>query len=204
MFILDHIAVVARTLDEGAAYVRDQLGIELPAGGTHPDMGTHNRLVGFQEGFYLEVIAIDPNAMAPPYPRWFDLDTFDGTPRIGNWILRCADTGAALSALGAQYGRVLPLKRADLRWEMIVPQSGRLPYDNCAPALISWKSALHPVDLLPKVEARLKTLSVSHPDAGMLSAELAPHFSDPRVVFAPSDTIKIEAEIVVNGKVCSL
>jgi hypothetical protein len=59
---LDHLVVAARTLDEGARFVADALGVEPVAGGAHPAMGTHNRLVGLWGGAYLEVISIDPQA----------------------------------------------------------------------------------------------------------------------------------------------
>lgn len=59
--ILDHITVVARSLDEGVAHVCDALGIKMPSGGAHPAMGTHNRLMALGPGFFLEVIAVDPD-----------------------------------------------------------------------------------------------------------------------------------------------
>ncbi len=75
---LDHITVVARTLEEGAAHIKRQLGIDMPKGGAHPAMGTHNRLLSLGETAFLELIAIDPDATPPSHPRWFNLDRFDG------------------------------------------------------------------------------------------------------------------------------
>jgi hypothetical protein len=65
---LDHLVVAARTLDEGAAWCADTLGVAPEAGGRHALMGTHNRVLsiagpGWPRG-YLEIIAIDPEA--PP------------------------------------------------------------------------------------------------------------------------------------------
>jgi hypothetical protein len=40
-------------------------------------MGTHNRLLKLGEGFYLELIAIDPQAPPPGRPRWFGLDRLE-------------------------------------------------------------------------------------------------------------------------------
>ncbi len=59
---LDHLVIAARTLDEGARYVAARLGVETAAGGAHPLMRTHNRLLNLYGGAYLEVIAIDPAA----------------------------------------------------------------------------------------------------------------------------------------------
>ncbi|MFT7058852.1 MAG: hypothetical protein ACJASV_001357, partial [Pseudorhodobacter sp.] len=77
MLRLDHIAVAANTLAEGTAWVEAQLGVTLAPGGQHPLMATHNRLLGLADD-YLEVITINPDAPAPPHPRWFDLDRFSG------------------------------------------------------------------------------------------------------------------------------
>jgi hypothetical protein len=59
---LDHIAVVARSLEEGATYVEAVLGIGLSPGGKHDHMGTHNRLLSLGPHCYLEVISVDPDA----------------------------------------------------------------------------------------------------------------------------------------------
>ena len=51
--VLDHLAITARTLDEGVAWVREMLGIEMPPGGAHPRMGTHNRLMALGPSDFL-------------------------------------------------------------------------------------------------------------------------------------------------------
>src|SRR5204862_2458991 len=71
---LDHLAIAAHTLEQGLAHVRDALGVDMPYGGKHPRMGTHNHLLRLGERVYVEVIAIDPSAPAPSRPRWFQLD----------------------------------------------------------------------------------------------------------------------------------
>ena len=43
---LDHITVAAHTLEHGLAHIRAALGVELPYGGAHPRMATHNHLAG--------------------------------------------------------------------------------------------------------------------------------------------------------------
>ena len=60
------------------------------------DFGTHNLLLGLDDGLYLEVISIDPGAPQPAFPRWFDLDRFSGVPRISNWICRTDALGKLL------------------------------------------------------------------------------------------------------------
>lgn len=177
--IFDHIAVAAQTLAEGVAVVEQALGVALAGGGAHPHMGTHNRLLGLGD-LYLEVIAIDPDAPRPAWPRWFDLDGFDGKPRLTNWVARCDDLGAEVARSPAGVGVPVALQRGDYRWSMAVPPDGKLPYDGGFPALIQWHGSLHPVQALPDMGVRLRRLEIAHPQAVDLRAALG-DFHDPRV-----------------------
>lgn len=165
---LDHLAVVARTLEEGCSYVEAVLGAELSAGGQHEDMGTHNKLLSLGPDIYLEVIAIDPSAAKPRHRRWFNLDTFDGAPRMMNWICRTDDLDAALDEAPPGSGRAMWLSRGDMRWQMAVPEFGKLPFDDASPALIDWGDSAHPTRRLPDHGFRLVRLDVFHPRAGEL------------------------------------
>ncbi len=95
--LLDHVTIGARSLEEGAAYIRDVLGVDIPAGGKHPDMGTHNRLMRVGDGVFLELLAIDGYAPPPPQRRWFGLDDPDQAalltqrPRPIGWVVGTAD-----------------------------------------------------------------------------------------------------------------
>ncbi|MEM1102159.1 MAG: VOC family protein [Pseudomonadota bacterium] len=181
MLTLDHVAVSAGTLEAGADATERALGLVLEAGGVHPDFGTHNRLLGLGAE-YLEVISIDPVAPSPGRARWFDLDHFAGPPRLTNWILRTASLEAALAALGPEFGTPVALRRGDLRWRMAVPETGLLPFDNCAPALIEWETEA-PVARLAARGGALEALTVTHPDAERLAALLSPHLADHRVTY---------------------
>ena len=72
MLAFDHLAVTAETLEEGVAWVEAALGVTMSGGGKHPYMATHNRLLGLGD-LYLEVIAADPEAPRPDWPRWFEI-----------------------------------------------------------------------------------------------------------------------------------
>ena len=76
--IIDHLVIAADSLEQGSAWCLATLGVKPSGGGKHPLMGTHNRVMAISsESFpdcYLEVIAIDPDAPAPGWPRWFGLD----------------------------------------------------------------------------------------------------------------------------------
>ncbi len=174
MFTFDHFAIAAETLSEGVEYVEDTLGISMAAGGEHPLMSTHNRLLGLLDGLYMEVIAINPDAPNPGRARWFDLDNFKGAPRITNWILRCDDLKEGIAAAPDGSGVPISLSRGDLRWQMAVPDNGKLPFDNTAPALISWEGDAHPAKRLPASGLRLSGFEVSHPQA----ADLKGYFGD--------------------------
>jgi hypothetical protein len=170
MLVLDHIAVAAETLAEGAAHVEAMLGVELSDIGLHDRMGTHNRLLALGPGLYLEVIAINPDARPPAQARWFDLDNFTGRPRLTNWIVRTDDLGTALEAAPAGAGVPISFARGPYLWQMAVPPDGKLPCEGAAPALIQWDGALHPAERLPDQGCRLAGLTVEHPEAEALLA----------------------------------
>ncbi|MGI9367282.1 MAG: VOC family protein [Ruegeria sp.] len=166
---LDHIAVAASTLDDATAHVEQALGVKLQQGGRHVAFATQNRLLGLDDGLYLEAISIDPDAPNPDRPRWFDLDRFSGPPRLTNWICRVPDLAPTLASLPEDAGNVVDLARGDLKWKMAVPLSGILPFDNLFPALIQWHGELHPASMLDASGCRLRRLIVSHPSAADLS-----------------------------------
>ena len=155
------------------------LGAKMSPGGKHPVMGTHNTLLALGPGIYLEVIAVAPDAPAPEHRRWFNLDTYDGPPRIMNWICRTDDIFEALDAAPPGTGVPMALTRGDMAWSMAVPEFGRLPFDDAMPALIEWENDVHPAGLLPDHELRLARLDVFHPEAeALLSAFPALHNLD--------------------------
>jgi len=178
---LDHLAVCAGSLAEGVTAVEAALGVTLAGGGQHPHMATHNRLLGLGD-IYLEVIARDPAAPPPAWPRWFDLDHFSGPPRLTNWVAACDGLAAEVAASPAGIGVPLALARGEYRWQMAVPDNGRLPFDGAFPALIQWQGTAHPARALPDVGLRLTRLEVVHPEAEALAAALAGRLKEARVV----------------------
>ncbi len=181
MLELDHIAVAGETLEEAVALVEAALGVAMGPGGQHATFGTYNRLLGLENGLYLEAIAIDPSAPPPGRARWFDLDRFAGVPRLTNWICRTDDLAGAVQSLPGS-GEAVALARGDLRWQMAVPPDGVLPFDNLSPAIIRWQGDLHPASMLAASGCSLARLVIAHPQADVLSARLAPVLTDARVV----------------------
>lgn len=190
MLALDHLAVSARTLAEGVDWVEAVLGVSLAGGGQHPHMATHNRLLGLGD-LYLEVIAIDPAAPPPAWPRWFDLDQFSGPPRLTNWVARTGDLSAALTTAPPGTGTPVALSRGPYRWQMAVPADGKLPFDGCYPALIQWDPPHHPTQSLPEAQVRLTRLDIAHPQATALRAVLT--LTDPRLHIVPGPAKALRA-----------
>jgi len=185
---LDHLVVIAATLDAGARHVAEALGVEPVAGGNHAAMGTHNQLLNLSGGQYLEIIAIDPQAPAPLRPRWFGLDQpawqarLAAGPFLAHWVAR-VNRPKNLARWQAQYPQriapVLPMARGDFTWNITVPDDGALPGDGLLPTLIQWHTPAHPSARLPEPQAALRSLRGFHAEAATLQAELdwlgAPH-----------------------------
>lgn len=191
---LDHIAIGCRDLSEGRAFAEARLGISLSPRGAHARMGTHNHLASLGGATYFEVIAPDPDAQAPDHPRWFDLDNVAGPLRLTNWIVQTDDLAGALARLPAGAGEIIGFERGDYRWRMAVPRDGKLPYDQCFPALIQWDSA-HPAPHLVDHGLRLERLTVAHPQAATLAAALAPLGPLANVEIVPSDAPRLSARL---------
>ena len=146
----DHMAIAARTLDEGAAWLAGH-GLTLEPGGRHPGMGTHNRLMSLGPGEYLELIAPDPEADVRPC--WFGLDGFDSPPRVAGWVMRATPLRAPAGT------RVVQARRGDLSWQITLPLAGQMPRDGAQPMLIDWGDGPHPSDRLPDRGVRLTTVT---------------------------------------------
>ncbi len=200
---LDHLAICAATLDEGVAAIETALGVPLAGGGKHALMGTHNRLLSLGPGEYLEVIAIDPGAPPPGRPRWFDLDHFDGPPRLTNWVCRTADLDAALAGSPPGAGHAHDLERGAYRWRMGIPDDGCLPFGGCFPALIQWQGD-HPAATLPDQGCRLRGLVLRHPEADLLRECLAGHLADPRIAVEEGPVPSLGARIETPSGLCVL
>ncbi|MEM8629690.1 MAG: VOC family protein [Pseudomonadota bacterium] len=194
MLTFDHLVFTADALDDGALALENALGVPLAPGGTHPAMGTHNRLLSLGPDDYLEVIAIDPDAPPPDRPRWYNMDAFSGPPRLTNWACRTEDLEAALGALPPETGVPMALARGELRWRMAVPHDGVLAFGGWGPALLQWQGKEHPAVLLPDRGVRLARLTLTHPEARVLSDLIAPLLDDPRIVFetAPAPGLTVE------------
>ena len=185
---IDHLVVVASTLDEGVAWCEATLGVTPGPGGEHPLMGTHNRLlriatVDFPRA-YFEVIAINPGASrAGPMraARWFDMDdealrerVARQGPHLAHFVACVPDARAATAALAAQgidRGKVLQASRMTprglLQWQMTVRDDGQRLFYGALPTLIEWGDT-HPAGAMGESGVTLHSLCVTHPRAQVL------------------------------------
>ena len=168
---LDHITVIAPTLAEGVSHVRDCLGIEVPFGTRHDYMGTHNHRLQLGDGVYLEIVALDPDGMAPGRARWFGLDDqdkvrsdWDEGRRLRGWVANTDALSHVVSARLAIFGDEVPLPIADPVFAFSIPEDGSLPLDGAAPSLIDHRSAPTSHASIPDLGARLHSLTLECPD----------------------------------------
>ena len=191
---VDHLVVLAGTLDEGSRWCTKLLGVTPWPGGQHPLMGTHNRLVNISSfaypDTYLEIIALDPEARsqrAPGLKRWFDIDdpvllaqvARDG-PQLIHFVARCPDVQPAVQALGAlglDCGEVLQASRPTpeglLQWRITVRDDGQRLLGGALPTLIQWGEAgeaepRHPTQTLPYSGLQLQGLLMTNPTPELL------------------------------------
>ena len=66
---LDHAVIVVPDLDQACADY-GKLGFTVTPGGDHADGRTHNALIAFADGSYLELIAFRPGVVAAGHPWW--------------------------------------------------------------------------------------------------------------------------------------
>lgn len=151
---LDHLVVAAGRLEDGIAWVADALGAEIPPGGRHAIMNTHNAVARLDapghDAVYLEIIAIDPEAGPPQRPRWFGLDDpalqarlAASGPFLHHWVVRTDDITAATLHDPACFGEVLTMRRGDLSWQIAVRDDGNLLFGGAMPSVIQWSAGPH-------------------------------------------------------------
>lgn len=128
---LDHIVILVPELEATIASY-SALGFNVQRGGTHTDGATHNALVGFQDGSYLELIAFLREA---PAHRWWHYQA-RGWQGLVDFALLPHDTGAVIAearARGVAYegpfdgGRLRP-DGVRLDWQTGIAPSVEMPF----------------------------------------------------------------------------
>jgi hypothetical protein len=194
---IDHLVVMAASLDQGVQWCEATLGISPGPGGEHEKYGTHNRLFKIASPqfplAYFEIIAINPEAVIPKraqVPRWFDMDdaavqkAVAQGPRLIHFVSSTEDVKSArhlLRTQGIERGQVVQASRKSrkgtLNWQITVREDGERLFNGCLPTLIQWGKPeatdplrLHPRNSLPRSGVTLQSLAVSHPSGVKLQA----------------------------------
>jgi Glyoxalase-like domain len=177
---IDHIVVVAQTLEQGVAWCEATLGITPQPGGDHPQFGTHNRIFKIATPSfplaYFEIIAIKKaaaQAINTPTTgknelkntRWFDMDdaalqaAVAKEPRLVHFVANTDDIQAgraALKAVGIDRGAAVeasrPTRKGRLEWKITVRDDGQRLFNGALPSLIQWgkSGAAEPLRLHPR------------------------------------------------------
>ena len=125
---LDHLVVVVPELDRAVAEY-SALGFAVSPGGEHADGRTHNALIPFADGTYVELIAFRPGVAAPDH-RWWQVAEAGGG--LTDWALGMDSLAARVQELreaGLPFGeprdggRLRP-DGVRLEWRVAEPASG--------------------------------------------------------------------------------
>ncbi|WP_210546901.1 VOC family protein [Rhodoferax sp. PAMC 29310] len=194
---IDHLVVVAKTLELGVQWCEATLGVTPGPGGEHAQFGTHNRLIKIATPAYplayLEIIAINPTASRPANAvgkRWFDMDdaalqaAVAKQPRLVHFVVNTDDMQAARIALkrqdiepGLAVHASRHTRKGVLQWQVTVREDGQRLFNGALPSLIQWGKPdaeeplrLHPRNSLPRSGISLQSIAVTHPTASKLQA----------------------------------
>lgn len=177
MLQLDHLSVIAPSLAEGVAHIRNCLDLDIPYGRAHDGMGTHNHLLRLGDDVYLEVIAADPAAPPPGRPRWFGLDdtalvrsSWDSGFRLRGWVARTTDVAEVLARHGSILGEEVRLSGSGRNFSFAVPPGGALPLGGLAPSVIDRGGHPPSIAAMPDLGARLRSFVVEHPEPAEVMA----------------------------------
>ena len=192
---IDHLVVVAQTLELGVKWCEATLGITPGLGGEHAQYGTHNHLFKIATPAhplaYFEIIAINPDAKRAaqaPAKRWFDMDdaalqvAVATEPRLVHFVVNTEDIQAArkaLKALDIDRGPAVQANRHSrrglLQWQITVREDGQRLFNGALPTLIQWGKPdaaeplrLHPRNSLARSGVTLQKIAVTHPTAAKL------------------------------------
>ena len=171
--IIDHLVIGAAELDKATKQIQSFIKAEFLAGGKHPLMATHNRLIKLQNSLYIEIIAADPSASLPRSPtrknRWFSLDSNATQKRLSRapqplcWVVAVNDIEKTSMHCGYNPGRIIEMTRGNFSWKITVSETGDLPESGVLPIFIEWPNGKHPTKTMPESNISLEKLTLSHP-----------------------------------------
>ncbi len=174
---LDHIVLAVADLAQACEAFGELTGCTPTPGGPHPGLGTHNALVAFAQGSYLEIIAPDPAqdsknefcatlaALAEPVLLHWALGSND----LSEQQQRAHELSFAPTAI-FDTARVQPDGQR-LQWQLM--GLGGHAMGGGAPFFIDWCGCTHPSETSPTV-GELLAFEVVVPDPDRLAALVGP------------------------------
>jgi len=173
MRTIDHFMLGGARLDHLAGQFGELTGAQVQAGGRHPDLGTHNALLGTGGAAYLELIAPDPS-VERCNPLRNELNGMIHATLCRFIVQAGASDFPALAEVYADEGWAAPvydLSRETptgqvLRWQLMIPDAG--PAALFAPFFIDWQNTPHPSQTLPDSGCRWRDAEAGHPQASWL------------------------------------
>jgi hypothetical protein len=176
---IDHFAIGADSLEQGIDAMKVSLGVDVPRGGKHDAMSTHNCVMQSGNESFFELLSIDPDAPADPgRARWFTMDEaatqarIKERPRALCWVVGTDDLDAVIAASPVDLGEVVLFTRGERSWRLTVPTDGHLPMGGLLPAFIEWSPGPHPSTGQQNLDVTLEKVQLSHPDAEELTSIL--------------------------------
>ena len=84
-------------------------------------MGTHNAIMKFDDHTYFEIIAVNPDGIAPSRPRWFSMDNardrlaIEQQPSLITWVVNTDNLERCVEGATYPYplGFPIPVGHAD-------------------------------------------------------------------------------------------
>lgn len=176
---IDHLVIGARTLSQGVNYVRELLGVDMPYGGVHTKMGTHNHLMRTGKDTFLEIIAINHDIEPPNRPRWFGLDDpfirqqIDTQPSLLTWVVNTRNIKELVQRSTFSLGKAELISRGNLSWYFGLPNDGRLLAGGMLPYVIEWQTDKHPSANMTDLGCNFDRLEIYHPYPRWLQSALS-------------------------------
>lgn len=206
MLILDHLTVIAPTLAEGVAHVRDCLDLDVPFGQRHAYMGTYNHLLQLGGPVYFEIVALDPDGTHPGRARWFGLDDpkqvrrdWDAGRRLRGWVARVDRIDDVLKGREAIFGRKVALPTDNPTFDFAIPDDGSLPWGGAVPSIIDRRGKPRSMAAIADIGARLRGFSLEHPEAEAIAALLQDLRTERGPVVSHGPELRYRAQIETPG-----
>ena len=175
---IDHLVIGAADLAQGIDFVKERLGVNMPYGGVHETMGTHNHLMQLGGDVFLEVIAVNPGIEPPGHPRWYGLDDpyirrqIQVRPALLTWVVNTTNIETLLHQAVFSFGKPALLSRGNLSWYFGLPDDGRLLAGGMLPYVIEWRTDSHPSKYMADAGCRFERLDIYHPCPSWLQSIL--------------------------------